>query len=76
MWGEQFCFLSGNSPAQGKYFQGTAIEAEVWCGLAKAIPASDADLTSSDLLLLETDFDGSAGTHIFANMKVGTCAFV
>ena len=52
------------------------MEAEVWCGLAKAIPVSDADLTSSDLLLLETDFDGSAGTHIFANMKVGTCAFV
>lgn len=52
------------------------MEAKIWCGLTKAIPASDADLTTSDLLLLETDFDGSADTHIFANMKVGTCAFV
>lgn len=76
MWDKQFCFLSENSPAPGKYSQGTTMEAEVWCGLAKATPASDADLTSFDFLLLETDFHGSTGTHIFANMKVGTCAFV
>lgn len=49
--------------------------AEVWCGLAKALPAFDAGRTGSDLLL-ETDFDGSPGTHIFTHMQVGKCTFV